>query len=251
MAIGAVTEEIAENLEEAAVATRMIDAKAVGYFLGGVGVGVVIGFYFGHRWNREKIKAEAFKESEAELQKIREVYQQRTVAAQPKPPVEELVEERGYSGEVIEERPLPAPVPIHEGFTQVGPKRTADGEKSKYDGWSYPFELSQRMAGHPHIIHQDEFSGNETGFSQTTYTYYAADDVLTDTDDTVINNRQNIIGIEDNLLKFGHGTDDENVLYIRNADLQLEIEICRTPKSYEEEVLGVENRAGLEDDDPT
>lgn len=251
MAIGAVTEEIAENLEEAAVATRMIDSRAVGFFLGGAVVGAAVGFYFGHRWNREKIKAEAFKESQEELDKIRENFAQRSIGAQPKPSIEEVVEEKGYS---VEERPLKPPVPLtdprgaHLGSAHA--PRTEDGEKNKYDGWSYPYELAQRNIHVPHVIHQDEFAGNENEYQQTTYTYYAGDDILTDTDDTVINNRENLIGPPENLQRFGHGTDDENVLYIRNADLELEFEICRTPKSYEEEVLGIENRAGLEDDEP-
>ena len=48
-----------------------------------------------------------------------------------------------------------------------------------------------------------------------------------------------IVGL--NNLQFGHGTDDDDVVFVRNDERQLEMEICRVNKSYEEEVLGVEN----------
>jgi hypothetical protein len=244
MATGALTEqvieEVAENLEEAAAVTRMIDAKAVSYFFGGSVFGIALGFYFGYRYNREKIRAEVFKESEAELDKIRDVYQRKTVAGQPKPTVEEVIEEKGYV--VVDEvdipaRPLKPPVPIQD--RPLFAKRTADGEKSKDDGWDYPSELARRGLDRPYIIHQDEFHLNESGFSQVTYTVYS-DDVITEEDDTVINNADNLIGL-DNLQHWGHGADDFNVLYIRNPVLDIEFEMCRTPKTYEETVLGLEH----------
>jgi hypothetical protein len=241
-------EEVAENLEEIADVARMIDARAVRYFIGGVTVGAVLGFYWGYKFNREKIKAEAFKESEVELAKMRDFYQQKVAAypaSKPKPTAEEVVEERGYSvPPVVEEevRPLRPPVPISgQPFSPSRePKRTADGEKDKNEGWSYPHELSKRSPNRPYIIHQDEFFGKESGYQQVTYSYYVGDAIITDEDDTVISNPDNLIGME-NLNHWGHGADDFNVLYIRNVPLEIEFEICRTNKSYEEEVLGLEN----------
>src|SRR3954447_18042192 len=97
MATAALTEGIATNLEEAAEATRLIDTRALGYFGGGMAFGLVVGLVFGYRLNREKIKADAFKESEKEVEQIRKIYQQRAVAAQKKPTVDEIIEDRGYS----------------------------------------------------------------------------------------------------------------------------------------------------------
>jgi hypothetical protein len=103
----------------------------------------------------------------------------------------------------------------------------------------------------PHIIHQDEFFSNEeTPFQQTTYVYYAGDDKLTDTDNTVLNNRESFVG-PDALINFGHGTDDANIVYVRNPGLELEIEVVRHNGTYEEEVLGLEREEDEEDADGT
>jgi hypothetical protein len=260
-----VVEQVADHLEEVADATRRINPTAVKYFLGGVGVGVVIGLFVGYRYNREKIKAEAFKESEIEIAAIRESYQQKMVALENEAEKKEMVGivvEKGYSaddtqvvldleglkGDPAREsyhqptRPLRPPVPVDP------PKkvfRHVDNTKDKMEGWNFPREMSSRTANKPHIIHQDEFGENETEYDQVTYTYYAEDDVLLDEKDGVLTNRE-ILVPPDFARRFGHGSDDFNILYIRNPVLELEIEICRSPGSYEVQVLGLERESGDE-----
>jgi hypothetical protein len=236
MAAGALVEEVATNLEEAAEVTRRIDPSNITFLIIGLGMGLVTGFVIGKRYNREKITAEIFQQSQEELAKIREVYLDRSTkveVAPEKPPVEEIVEERGYKTEEVEVRPLPAPVPVQEPLVV----RT---ETSKDDGWDYPFELSKRTTERPYVIHQDEYSLNETGFNQAAITYYAQDGVVADEDDSRLDNVNEAVGLE-NLTRFGHGTDDANVVFVRNPRLQLEFEICRLDKSYEQEVEGLEH----------
>lgn len=273
-----VIELVAEHLEETAEVTRTLNGKLIGGVLSGVGVGIGIGFYFGYRFNKEKIRAEAFSESQEEIEEIREFYQSKIVASQTKPAVEEIIEKRGYSvktqevEEVQGPRPLPAPVPVsepraplHSSMTQDQPVvesaepsalsedasvvyaestkpvfRTEEMSKEKDDGWSWPYEMSQRSPDRPCVIHQDEYTTNETEYNQETYAYYTGDEVLADTDDTVIHNVDELVGL-DNLQKFGHGADDFNVLYVRNSKLELEMEICRSDGSYEQEVSGLEH----------
>ena len=95
MAVDMVAEEVALNLEEAAAATRKVSANGVGIFLGGLAVGVAVGFYLGYRWNREKIRAEAYAESKIEVEKIREAYRagQSVVVEDTKPSLEEVIED--------------------------------------------------------------------------------------------------------------------------------------------------------------
>lgn len=237
-----VVEEVALNLEEVAKVTRKINTAGVGYLLGGIAVGTVIGFYLGHRYNQKKIRDEAFKAADAEIDTIRAVYQAKTIAAEPKPTVEEIIEERGYSTKVTPvERPLPAPVPIHEiseaEIVSVGPVFEPPPNVNPPSVWDYPRELNKRSTEHPYVIHQDEFTENELGYNRVVYTYYDQDDVLTDSDDTPFTDANLIVGVDN--LKFGHGTDDSDVVFIRNDKLELDMEICRSPKSYEEEITGL------------
>lgn len=238
-----VAEEVATNLEDVAVVTRGINPTAVGYFLVGVGVGVVGGFYFGYKFNREKIRAEAFKESEEEVDKIRETYQQKMMVAAPKPSVEELIEERGYSAKTSTSNPefrrhLPAPVPMNlSPVVAPPPPVVLQRDKPKEAGWDYPSEVADRTKERPFVIHQDEFSQDEATYSKVAYTYYAIDDVLIDNEDSEPLPHADLIVGQDNL-KFGHGSDDVDVVYVRNDRLEIDMEINRIARSYEEDVLG-------------
>jgi hypothetical protein len=233
MATGALTEEIAANLEEVAEATRQIDPRIVGSFLGGNVVGAALGFFFGFRWNREKIKAEAFKESEEEVQKIREMYEAKTVAAQPKPSAEEIVEEKGYRV-AYTERPLRPPVPVQEERVVI---ETPEVIIQSADVWNYPEEIASRSPDEPYVIHQNEYTENETGYVQKVFTYWLLDEVLTDEENTVITEIDGVVGLKN--LQWGHGTDDPDVVFIRNEFLELEAQVCRIEKSYEQEVVGI------------
>lgn len=242
MAVDVVVDEVADNLEELAAVTRRINTKSVGLFVGGAAVGLAIGVVVGYKLNKEKIKAEAFKQSEEEVARIRELYQQKEMARQEKPSVAEIVEKKGYGLEIkmpVEEvdevvmiRPLPAPVP---GIVEPIPGTATPA-------WDYRRELRHRESldeGEPYVIHQEEFMGKEKGYSQVTYTYYAIDDVLVDEEnDHPLPHADIVVGLDN--LQFGHGTDDDNVVFVRNDKLEIDMEICRLNKSFEEEVLGIE-----------
>jgi hypothetical protein len=93
------------------------------------------------------------------------------------------------------------------------------------------------------VIHQDEFHSSADGvnrddYTRIVYTYYAGDDVLVDMDNHPVPHGDLIVG-QDNL-KFGHGTDDEDVVFVRNEGRKLEIEICRTQDRYDVMVLGID-----------
>src|SRR4249919_371162 len=240
MAIDIVTEEIASNLEEVADVTRRISGRGVGIFIVGVVVGAAVGGYFGYRWNREKIRAEAFAESQIEVDKIREAYRAGTTLVEdPKPSIEDLVVEKGYLSEATAEaikkpaakrraRPTRAPVPVEEP-----PPLIVDGM------WDYEKEVSLRTEEDPYVIHQNEFMHAESGYPQVTYTYYATDDVLVGEDERPIPHGDLVVG--QNNLKWGHGSDDIDVVFVRNDKLELEMQICRVYLSYEETVLGLQN----------
>lgn len=102
--------------------------------------------------------------------------------------------------------------------------------------WDIDDELSSRSEDEPYILHVEEFMNDEEGFHQSTLTYYEGDNILTDEKDVPIYNHSQIVGE----LKFGHGSNDPNVVFVRNHKLKAEYEILRDTGYYEHEVLGID-----------
>lgn len=245
MAIEQLVEEVATNFEEAAEVTRQLNSSGLAYFGVGVGVGLVAGIIFGLKYNKEKLRAEAIKEAEEEIAPIREVYLQKMIALENagKPSVESIVEQHGYS---IGVDPLPAralkpPVPILDDL----PSNPVGSSKSKNANWSYAEELEKRSPSAPYVIHMDEFQHSQPDYTKVSYTYYAIDDVLVDDDDQHPIPHADLVVGQDNL-KFGHGSDDINMVYVRNDRLNTDMEITRVNKSFEVEILGMSD--GDDDD---
>lgn len=108
------------------------------------------------------------------------------------------------------------------------------------DDWNYELELEQRNPDVPYVIHADEYINDEMGFKQETITYYETDDIMADIQDTPLYNWYSITGE----LKWGHGSKDKNVVYIRNEKMRKEYEVLRHYGSFEAEVTGLDLRGG-------
>ncbi len=102
--------------------------------------------------------------------------------------------------------------------------------------WVIEDELVNRTPHEPYIISRDEFFAEENEYNQLSYTYYAGDDVLADQEEKPIYNANEVAG----KLKFGHGSGDLDVVYIRNDKRREEYEIIRDPGLYSVEVQGLE-----------
>jgi hypothetical protein len=109
------------------------------------------------------------------------------------------------------------------------------------DDWDYDEELKTRTPETPYIIHRDEYYEEENGYSHSTLTYYAGDDVLVDTDDSPLYNAQQIVGT----LIFGKGSGDPSVVHVRNDVLEAEYEVLLDHGYYQVEVLGQEIQDNL------
>lgn len=114
---------------------------------------------------------------------------------------------------------------------------TSSGDSSLND-YDPAVEEEKREEGRPYIIKKETFFENDEDYSQTTLTYYEADDVLLDEDDRVIDNQIRLLG-DDNYY-FGRGSGDKNIVYIRNEYLEADYEVVRSLGSYAEEVFGIE-----------
>jgi hypothetical protein len=111
--------------------------------------------------------------------------------------------------------------------------------------WNYESELQYRNDGQPYIIHYDEFMTNETNYPQETLTYYRGDDIVADQQDSPIYNYASLMGE----LRFGHGSNDPNVVYIRNDQIHMEWEVLLHEGSYSYEVAGIDKLQEYEADD--
>lgn len=109
-----------------------------------------------------------------------------------------------------------------------------DSEDVEFD---YELEMRNRTEDYPYVLTNEEFLAGEKDYPQTTLTYYEGDDVLTDERDQPINDTDGTVG-NPNLLKFGYGSKDNNIVFVRNDRLTLEFEIVRSQGKYAEQVLG-------------
>lgn len=183
---------------------------------------------------------------------MREHFQAKLIAMEGKPALDGLVKDLGYTRVDDQANPgTPQTIPpeartveeaaIERGVAEAG----ADHEETKNvfkehpphtDEWDYEVEEASRTGGRPYVIHVDE--QHERDYSESTFTYYAGDDVLCDERDKVIDGRDEIVG-DHNLDKFGHGSGDPFIVYVRNDDLSAEFEIVKSEKTYAEEVHGL------------
>lgn len=91
----------------------------------------------------------------------------------------------------------------------------------------------------PYIISQEEYMQNDPNYEQGTLTYYEKDQVLTDVREDVIDNADDVVGL-DSFSQFGHGSSDDNVVHVRNHRLQMDFEIVKSESSYAQDVLGLD-----------
>ncbi len=114
----------------------------------------------------------------------------------------------------------------------------ADHVPTESEGWDYEVERAARDAnpGDPYVIHHDEYYENETNYEQAKLTYYEGDNVLLDERDQPVAD-DSVVG-EDNLAKFGHGSKDGHIVYVRNDNVEVDFEIHRSMGSWQEELFG-------------
>lgn len=104
------------------------------------------------------------------------------------------------------------------------------------DQWDYDVEVPNRTPDQPYILHKDEYFAGERGFSQDSLIYYAGDDLVADTDNRLVPNHVRVLGD----LKFGHGSGDSGLVFIRNEKLKADYEVALDPGTYQQVRYGIE-----------
>jgi hypothetical protein len=112
-----------------------------------------------------------------------------------------------------------------------------DDAKPDTVDFDYAEEERNRTEEAPYIIAKHEYDENDEHFNQVTLTYYEGDGVLADERDDKIDDIDTMVG-NDNIPRFGHRSDDDNVVYVRNHQFSLDMEIVRDQRKYAEVVLG-------------
>lgn len=275
MADEQVIEQVADHIEEVAEVTRSLTGREVGFFVAGAGVGVAIGFSVGFFALNKRVEKKYDDITSAEIEKMRAQYNRHYAEMQkvmkgPKPPLDQVMTDLGYipgkdvpdeqqarfsakeleaiaqananhpepeeddSGQDEEEEAAdtesPRPVPPTE-VTNVFPA-PVEGEQ-----WDYVAEVENRSRETPYVIHIDEFRQNEPEHEQQTLTYYEVDDILADSHDQTVDDLDKVIGLG-NLERWGHGSQDANIVYIRNEVLMLDVEVVRDRGSYADIISG-------------
>ncbi len=203
--------------------------------------------------------------AESEIEAARRYYS----AVHDKPSLEEVAAEltpedhglalavnalEGYQGKVPYDNQeklgeITSVIQTEEGLEVEGrldPKVTnnifVDG-KPMEDDFDYEAEIALRREDTPYIISKDEYFQGEKDYAQETLTFYEEDDTLVDSQDQPIPDSDAAVG-DINMQKFGHGSGDNNVVYIRNDRMELDFEVLKSKNSYVQDVLGLRHADG-------
>lgn len=253
-AVAEVAEEVADQADHVAEVSRELNPRGLGIgFAAGLAVGAAIGGLYVNRHLRLKYEEIA----EKEIDEMREHFRKRHAVRDSKPDLEELdekVKDLGYGTpntpvleeskdevvaeevveEVVVEEVEEGKAPSEEERKNIFEEQEA-ARKGAEEGWDYEAEVAKRRPDYPYVIHQDE--QHERGYTELSWSYYTEDDVLADEHDSVVEEIEGVVGVA-NLEKFGHGSDDRNVVHIRNDKLGVEVEITKIDAFFSEVVHG-------------
>lgn len=115
--------------------------------------------------------------------------------------------------------------------------------------WNQEQEDSKRRAnpGRPYVISSEEWL-EEQDFGKESLVYHDGGQtaVLADIQDQMVENGDQLIG-ESNLMRFGHGSDDKDTVYIRNEVLGTDFDITASGLSYARDVMGMDDEPDADD----
>lgn len=163
--------------------------------------------------------------------------------------VDEAKEDRVIREVLASYRPSKDAKPPVEGKVVVdGPEVTIEADEVDVNIFvndepiardDYDEELEESMRDHdqPYVISSEVYFEGAMGYEQASVTYYEGDDTLAGSDDKSIDDVDGVVG-EDNLHRFGHGSKDPNIVYVRNEKIEVDFEITRSKGEYGTEVMG-------------
>ncbi len=250
-AVADVAEEVAEQALNVAEVSRGVSGRNVGIAMGAFLVGAGVGGGLVYVLAKRSLEAKYSQFADDEIEEMRQHYHAKTRALEAeaaKRPVEEIVRERGYSSPDARSDSPPMAVPPPDSVREDDEPEERKTRNVFRDiepvdfVWDYQEEKKKRSPDFPYVIHYDETQ--ELDYQSITLTWYEKDDVLCNERDEIIDpeDRNNVIG-DKNLERFGHGSNDPVVVYIRNDRMELMYEVVKSPNAYAEEVHGFHHDA--------
>lgn len=88
------------------------------------------------------------------------------------------------------------------------------------------------------VIPVESFTNDYRHYDKLSIRYYDVDSTLADENDDIIDDPVGAVG-ESALSRFGDGSKDPDIVYVRNDKLGTDFEVVRIYKSYKETVMGV------------
>ena len=181
--------------------------------------------------------------SQKEISEAKLYYTQLTKKSNYSDPVA-LATDKGY---VALPDPIATLTELTADYRQLSPSveevETATSDKvetnvfgNQPEEWDSREELAKRSSDAPYVITKEEFMQNDVEHEQVSFTYFEGDGVMSDERDQAVEDEDTLLG--SNNLKFGHGSHDNNVVYIRNESTETDFEVLRSHGKYAEEVLG-------------
>lgn len=231
-------QDILENTVEAAVETvEVVRNNPVVASLFGA-AGLIVGAAVGYFVAKKKLEAHYDELLDKEISEAKAFYKDGYLngamsgysAAKKTSKEEEIPEEVART---IEEYQVKKESPVKDEEKETtnvfGNKVQDDLNKMKKD----------RNHNGPYVITHEEFLNVEPDYEQMSMSYFIADRTLVDDEDRPVEDPDAMVG-DENLTKFGVGSGDPNVVYVRNERFNCDYEIIKTQGSYLEEVLGLD-----------
>lgn len=231
-----VNEEIIDAIEEVPERVVEIIRNNPAVLVGVAVAGVAVGAYAGYKFAKKRLTVQYEEILSEEIEAAKKFYAHLNKVDDPTP--EDAVKNRISAEEVSAVEALRT----YEGVEVVS-KKEVEVEQNvflKKDDFDYERALEERLENGgelPYVISHVEFMENEPEHEQEHVTYFEGDDILCDEKDESLEPRYTVG--EDFASLFGYGSNDNNVVHIRNEKLEIDYEITRSRGKYTREVLGV------------
>lgn len=242
-------DEVAEQASHVAEVSRALSSREVRLVVVAAAAGIAGGFAIGYFVTKRRLETKFSTIADEEIDLARTEFQEKLAnailrerahyeakARAPKPEIDNVMRQLGYQAPDEEKPPAVEPEEVAEIAQNVFEANRVEFDKNTAE-WDYAKEVKSRDPDVPYVIHKDEYTQNEKEYEQATLTYYEGDDVLAAHDDSVIDDQDETVGVE-NLGKFGHGSGDPLVVHVRNDRLGIDYEIVKSNGTFSQEVHG-------------